>query len=72
MTRPWTWPIANRDLAAQGFPEVFRPNGEDQAEVVTDASAPQPCGLVAEDGTVCLSKVGHRGRPRYRHTPLVN
>ncbi len=54
--------VANRNLAQQGFPEVFGPLPDEQAGVGTDAIDPQPCRLVAEDGTVCVSKVGHRGR----------
>ena len=58
--------IANRNLAQEAFPEVFRPNREEHAGVVTDAIDPQPCGLVAIDGTVCVSRVGHRGPHRFR------
>ena len=64
--------ISNRNLAQEAFPEVFQPAEEEQAGVGTAAIGPQPCGLVAEDGAVCVSKVGHRGRHRYRQTSLVN
>jgi hypothetical protein len=82
-----TLAIANRELAAQGFPETFPPDDElESTELRPDAvdyiagrtneattQAQAPCGAVSEDGmAVCVSGAGHRGRHRFRAIELVS
>lgn len=56
--------IANRELAAQGFPEAFAPD-EEKADEPLEV---QPCGAVnaANESEVCVGNGGHRGRHRFR------
>ena len=63
--------VANHTLAAERFPEAF---GEDETD---EPVAPAPCGMEDDAGGVCVGKVGHRGRHRFRpavtpDTALVN
>jgi hypothetical protein len=69
-----TLAIANRELAAQGFPEAFP--SEDGAAVEPTGEIPPvvtaACGAVSEDGAAaCVSEVGHRGRHRFRKLPVA-
>ena len=64
--------VANHTLAAEKFPEAF---GDD--EPAEEPVAPAPCGVEDDAGGVCVGKVGHRGRHRFRlavipDTALVN
>ena len=73
-----TLAIANRELAAQGFPEAFPPEEgtqpEEAAEVKPEEEAqPEICATVSEDNaSICLGHKGHRGRHRFRPIPAVN
>jgi hypothetical protein len=53
--------IANHELAKAKFPEAF---GDD--EPVEEPVAPAPCGMKDDAGGVCVGKVAHRGRHRFR------
>jgi hypothetical protein len=56
-----TLAIANHELAKAKFPEAF---GDDV--LTEEAIPPAPCGMADDAGSFCVSKVGHRGRHRFR------
>ena len=57
--------VANHELAKERFPEAF---GDDEPE--KEPVAPAPCGMEDDAGGVCVGKVGHGGRHRFR--PVVS
>jgi hypothetical protein len=66
-----TLAIANRELAQQGFPDTFKDENdtrlpeEPKAEEYVAGQA-RPCGDTNEEGGICISPVGHKGRHKYR------
>jgi hypothetical protein len=53
--------VANHELAESRFPEAFGDEAPSEEPV-----APAPCGMEDAAGGVCVGKVGHRGRHRFR------
>jgi hypothetical protein len=52
-----TLAIANHEMAKEHFPGTF-PDEEEPT--------PPPCGVTDDEGRVCVSEVGHKGRHRFR------
>ena len=53
-----TLAIANHEMAKEHFPGTF-PDEEEEA-------TPAPCGATDDEGRVCVSEIGHKGRHRFR------
>ena len=67
-----TLAIANHEMAKQAFPDTFGDDEDERAGTATHPAAVRPCGVVAQDGTICVSHMGHRGRHRFRDSGLPN
>ena len=53
-----TLAIANHEMAKEHFPGTF-PDEEEEA-------TPAPCGVADDEGRICVSEAGHKGRHRFR------
>lgn len=59
-----TLAIANHELAKEHFPGIMPdpPEGTEEEE----GDEPEACLAEADDGRVCISEKGHKGRHRFR------
>lgn len=59
-----TLAIANHEMAKAHFPGVMPDEEPPQQE--EEGEEPPSCDATTDDGMVCISEAGHRGRHRFR------